>query len=443
MQRIAEIGVDPARALVYQHGWQSWTATDTYPAAGHGYRPRGRNRVMLEHGTPRPLGGFAGSGLLAIDPGAGSQIHVFAAADGRRAVPAISANLGGSRMIVRSDGPVEHRLDNGDNGIAGALARWADDVVARWSIPDPRPAPTTWCSWYHYFTKVTEADIDENLAAMDDLDLPIDVVQLDDGYQAEIGDWLDLSARFASLEAMARRIRDAGRRAGIWIAPFLVGERSRLAQHHPDWLVGGEGRPVDAGHNWGEDLGVLDVTHPDAARYLTHVLATMRGWGFDFFKIDFVYAGVLAGQRRAAVDGIAAYRIGLELIRNAIGPDAYLLGCGAPILPSVGLVDGMRISPDTGPAYEPMDHDLSQPGVRPAITTGRARAFQHGRFWINDADCLIVRPEVERREEWAEHVERFSGLRSSSDRIRSLDAWGLETTRRLLSQRPAARFVNS
>jgi len=39
---------------------------------------------------------------------------------------------------------------------------------------------------------------------------------------------------------------------------------------------------------------------------------------------------------------------------------------------------------------------------------------------------------VERREEWAEHVERFGGLRCSSDRLESLDDWGLATTRRLL-----------
>jgi len=29
-------------------------------------------------------------------------------------------------------------------------------------------------------------------------------------------------------------------------------------------------------------------------------------------------------------------------------------------------------------------------------------------------------------------VERFGGLRGSSDRLASLDEWGLETTRRLL-----------
>ena len=92
----------------------------------------------------------------------------------------------------------------------------------------------------------------------------------------------------------------------------------------------------------------------------------------------------------------------------------------------------MRVSPDTGPQYEPNGDDLSQPSQLAAVVTGRARAFQHARFWVNDPDCLIARPVVERREEWARHVERFGGLRGSSDRLASLDEWGLETTRRLL-----------
>ena len=65
-----------------------------------------------------------------------------------------------------------------------------------------------------------------------------------------------------------------------------------------------------------------------------------------------------------------------------------------------------------------------------------ARAWQHGRLWSNDCDCLIVRPEVERREQWADTVERYGGLISASDRIADLDEWGMDTTRRLLARPP-------
>jgi alpha-galactosidase len=135
----------------------------------------------------------------------------------------------------------------------------------------------------------------------------------------------------------------------------------------------------------------------------------------------------------------SSYRYGLQLIRDAID-GAYLLGCGAPILPSVGLVDAMRISPDIAVFYAPRDGEDFGPSQRAAVVSGRGRAWQHGRFWVNDADCLVARPAVERREEWAAHVERYSGLRASSDRLAELDDWGLATTRRLLRPVPAEPF---
>jgi alpha-galactosidase len=65
-----------------------------------------------------------------------------------------------------------------------------------------------------------------------------------------------------------------------------------------------------------------------------------------------------------------------------------------------------------------------------------ARAWQHGRFWVNDADCLVARPSFAARREWAQIIERYGGLRSASDRIADLDDWGMETTRRLLATAP-------
>lgn len=215
--------------------------------------------------------------------------------------------------------------------------------------------------------------------------------------------------------------------------------RSRIYQDHPEWLLGG----ARAGFNWKAEQAVLDVTHPGAEEYLRTVFCTLRRMGIDYFKLDFLYAGALAGRRADdSVTPLAAYRHGMEMIREAIGPDSYLLGCGAPILPSVGLVDAMRVSPDTAPRYEPDGGDLSMPSQRAAALTGRARAWQHGRFWANDPDCLIVRPEVQRRDAWAVHIDRYGGLRSSSDRLRDLDDWGLSTTRRLLRRTPVRPFTN-
>ncbi|KOG36071.1 glycoside hydrolase family 36 protein [Streptomyces resistomycificus] len=426
---VATVTVDPRRARVHEEGWQSWSPSGAYALDATPYRPTNDNwaTVCYRPGVTAPEGTFQGEGLLALDPGDGSPVRLWAAADPTREVPSIRLVAAGGSAEVSADGPVKEWTGT---HIQSVLADWASGL----GIEAPRPAPTVWCSWYEYFTAVTEDDIHENLRAMDTLDLPVDVVQIDDGYQKALGDWLTLSGRFRSRAGIADAIRARGRRAGIWTAPFLVDPASDLAADHPDWLVrDDDGGFAHAGRNWGHDLCVLDTTHPAAAEYLTSVFTTLRAEGYDYFKVDFLYAGALQGVRHAPVDALEAYRSGIELIREAIGPDAYLLGCGAPILPSIGLFDAMRVSPDTAPHRRPEADDYSQPGQDPAEFTGAGRQWQHGRLWINDPDCLMARPAVETRERWAAHVEATGGLMASSDRLLSLDQWGVETTRRLLS----------
>ncbi|MFJ5993659.1 glycoside hydrolase family 36 protein [Streptomyces sp. NPDC092370] len=430
---VASVPVDPRRARVHEEGWQSWSPSGAYALHAMPYRPTDANwaTVCYRPGVTVPTGTFQGEGLLALDPGDGSPVRLWAAAEPTREVPSIRlAREDGRIAEISADGPVKEWTGT---DLQSVLGDWAEGL----GLAAPRPAPTVWCSWYEYFTAVTEDDIHENLRAMDTLDLPVDVVQIDDGYQRALGDWLTLSGRFRSRSGIAEKIRSRGRRAGIWTAPFLVDPASELAAGHPDWLVRDTaGGFAHAGRNWGHDLRVLDTTHPDAAAYLTEVFTTLRAEGYDYFKTDFLYAGALDGVRHADVDALTAYRTGIELIRAAIGPDAYLLGCGAPVLPSLGLFDAMRVSPDTAPHRRPEAGDYSQPGQDSAEFTGAARQWQHNRLWINDPDCLMARPAVETRERWAAHVEATGGLMASSDRLLSLDGWGVETTRRLLSSAP-------
>jgi alpha-galactosidase len=427
---IDEMPVEPRRARVYEHGWQSWSPTTTYPITATSHRPadEGLGTMCYRPGVPPPAVGFQGEGLLAVDPGDGSPPRLYAAPDGRSVVPSIRASYADGRVVVAANGPVAASTET--------VGGWARGYAEACGVPALRTPPTVWCSWYHYQGEVTEADVEENLAAIEAGDLPIDVIQIDDGWQSEIGDWLTCSERWASLGRVAGRIHAAGRRVGIWVAPLLVGARSALARDRPQWLIRDGGGPVDMGHNWGQDLYGLDATDPGAQAHLREVFGTLVELGVDYLKLDFLYAGALDGDRYDGGSPLAAYRRGLAVIREAVGPATYLVGCGAPMLPSVGLVDAMRVSPDIGPTYEPAGGDASRPSQRAATLSTMGRAFAHGRLWVNDPDCLLVRPGVERRADWAATVERYGGLRASGDRIAVLDAWGLETTRRLLRSVP-------
>jgi len=428
MTVIDDVDVDPATARVYEHGWQSWSPTRVHGVRETSARPEHdwQHTMRFRPGTPLAADGFQAEGLLLVEARTGEPVRVYAATDSTLDVPTLRARLSGDRLVVATDAPDQVQVSTAQT-LGRGLAGVGDSIGRQMGVVLRRP-PTVWCSWYHYFLDVTEPDIVENLDAFARHDLSVDVVQVDDGWQACVGDWLDLSSRFSSIGALADRIRDSGRRAGIWLAPFIVSEHSRLAAEHPDWLHG------DAGTNWGGALHGLDLTRDDVRDYLRESFARLRESGYDYFKLDFLYGGALPGPRVRDVTSVQAYRSGLELIREAVGPDGYLLGCGAPILPSVGLVDGMRVSPDT---YHPdgpeggMTTLRGRPGVE-------ARAWQQGRLWVNDADCAVARPAFPLREEWLDVVDRWSGLRSFSDRVADLDAWGLDAVRRLLETGPDA-----
>ena len=416
---IAELAVEPASASVYEEGWQSWSATGVYRADATSPRPRtAKGHTMgWRGGFALPEHGFQGEGLLGVSvPGEGAR--AWLAADPGAAVASIRLEAQSDRLLVSADGPVRElaaaTLDGLLCNVGDALR-----VAAAPSIP------AGWSSWSCYFRDVTEADVTENLDAAQSLDLPVEIVQIDDGWQAEIGDWLDVAPRFGSLETIAQRIAAAGCVPGIWTAPFLVGSASRVAAEHPDWLVGG----ACAGENWGQTLHVLDVTHPDAAAHLERVYRRLAELGFGLHKLDFLYAGALEGNRRADCSGLDGYREGLRIIREAAG-DATLLGCGAPILPSIGLVDAMRVGGDViGTPGDMPEDETSTRSIEQAIALTSARWWMHARLWASDPDHLLARPEIAVRDRWAAHVARFGGLVLSSDRLNTLDAHGLELTR--------------
>ena len=286
------------------------------------------------------------------------------------------------------------------------LRDYTAEVARRMQARVPQGSvPAGWCSWYYYYTGVTEAAMHHNLEALEASRdaLPVRYVQLDDGYQAHVGDWLTVNNRFATgLEALAQHIRRRGFVPGIWTAPFLVQRSSEVFRRHPDWLLKQpDGRLERLGYHpaWGlldGQVYSLDPTHPEVLAHLTHVFSTLVAFGYDYFKIDFLFAGLQTGRHfDAGRSPVEAYRMGLECIRAAIG-DRFLLGCGAPLLPSIGLVDAMRISPDVKEDWRDLPIALlangnGHPSAELCILNSLTRAHLHGVWWLNDPDCLLVR----------------------------------------------------
>ncbi|HNN49597.1 MAG TPA: alpha-galactosidase [Pseudomonadota bacterium] len=355
--------------------------------------------MMVLTPPAQPLGhllvGFVsalcGTGEVAICRDGAPRIEARLGFEGRQV--AVGETLTGDKLLIA--------LSHSEQGI---LDEYVDETARQMQPrPSPSPVPSGWCSWYYYYTKVSERDVLRNLTALAEKKLPVKYVQLDDGYQRKVGDWLTTNAKFPSgLGGLARQIKEAGFVPGIWLAPFFVQRSSEIYQHHRDWLLRDEdGKLVRLGYHpfWGIPDGQvysLDLTHPAVLAWLRRVFSTLCELGFEYFKIDFLFAGLRRGLRHnPQLSAVEAYRQGLRVIRETIG-DRFLLGCGAPLVPSIGFVDAMRISPDVKEDWRDdlvdlIAHGTGYPSAEMALHNCLTRAHLHGKWWCNDPDCLLVR----------------------------------------------------
>ncbi len=319
-----------------------------------------------------------------------------------------------------------------------------------------------WCSWYQYFDKVSQEDVIENLewAASHRGSFPLQIIQVDDGFEAEVGDWLETNGRFPDgMQALAARIRQAGFRPGIWLAPFVAKPKARLIREHPDWVLRNWlGRSVNAGYIWGTFARALDVTNPEVLRYAREVVRqATRAWGYDYLKLDFLYAGALPGVRwDPTLTRAQALRRALVALREAAGDRVTMLGCGCPLGSGIGIFDGMRIGADVAPRWQPAYGNVEFPfrpepdfpSVRNAVRNVITRAWMHGDWWVNDPDCLLVREQDTYLTEaevqtLATAIALSAGSLFVSDRLRALPERRREWLQRLLPPLPrAARPVD-
>jgi alpha-galactosidase len=436
----------PYRVLV--NGFQSWsdaelrflteeqtlTTIPLFVPQGHdlGFPPSGRVGAWRSHGV-----------IALLTPGTSYVAYTHSSRD---SLTFFEARLEGDEMLLEMtcDGePVTVTLEVTTNPVA-TLEAWAARFGAAMEARVGE-ALRVWCSWYAYYRDITFDAFMENARLAKEHDLPFDVLQLDDGFQAGLGDWLEVSPNFGRHHKdIPAELQKLGFRPGIWLAPFIANASSRLFQQHPDWFLrDANGDLVAAGDNWGGDYYGLDTSLSEVQTWLEDLARTVVSWGYTYLKLDFLFAAAMPAHRKSGVSRVAAYRMGLEAIRRGAGEGVYILGCGAPLMPSVGLVDAMRVGPDTAPLWDDWTRstytkDTTGPSCRNAIKTVNSRWYQTPWYRI-DADIVFFRSRQnllqphERRA--LEHlVDIGGGLRATSDPLRILEPSELEALRAFLER---------
>ncbi len=132
--------------------------------------------------------------------------------------------------------------------------------------------------------------------------LGIETFILDDGWQADSGDWIPDPARFPGDPNLAKvRATIAPMKLGLWMTPLHFHPQSATFRNHPEWVCA----PV------GDALAVYNTADPSSGSnaagigqwsraVLRHVEQRIRvaveQWGVSYFKFDFLAWLDCAGQ---------------------------------------------------------------------------------------------------------------------------------------------------
>ena len=247
-------------------------------------------------------------------------------------------------------------------------------------------------TWYNYYGNITEDIVRRDLKALSDFGERVDIFQIDDGYQAAIGDWLitDKKKFPSGMKAVAEAIHSNNMKAGLWLAPFGAVKSSRIFNEHPDWMVRDEnGEPYVAGANWGK-FYALDIYNEGAREYIRHFFdVVLNDWGYDMVKLDFLYAACMLPLHNKTRGEIMCDA--MDLIRECCG-EKLVLGCGVPLMPAFGKVDFCRIGADAGLDWRRHLY-INREAVSTCHTVNNSIFRRHldGRAFMNDPDVFLLR----------------------------------------------------
>ncbi len=318
-----------------------------------------------------------------------------------------------------------------------------------------------WCNWFFTYEHITEDEVVRNSEFASRVLKPygMEYMQIDEGYQQWHGEW-DGNDRFPhGMKWLADRIHSYGLKPGLWIAPYVISEPTRIFQKHKEWLIKNPdgslkrvGPWPDENTDWAKNENPkrygLDITHPDAAEWMSNLFDKVsKQWGYEMIKIDFVDWSLLSADHyfNPSVSRAMAYRKGFEIIRKAIGENCHLQDCGpGPV--TVGLIDSMRIELDQNYGYREEAWKTYFTNSASSAPAAAKRYYFHKRTWINDADHLCMSLlSLSQSQAAATLLSLTGGNIISGDRLQDLDPVRLEILKKSLpsfgeAARPADLF---
>jgi hypothetical protein len=206
----------------------------------------------------------------------------------------------------------------------------------------------------------------------------------------------------SGMTANAANLASNGLKAGLWFMPFSWDPRDPLFANHADWFVK---KPDGSNYEVLWAGWCVDMTRSDTRAFLAETVKRItHDWGYRYLKPDAMWTGLAAlctypGSQFVDdhfgnavftdkyATNLDAYRAGIKTMRTAAAPGTYIAACNVAqnfrsMGGALGLVDAMRIGPDTGANWG---------DILPNFHLGSRLYFFNHRVWHNDPDCLMLR----------------------------------------------------
>ena len=174
-----------------------------------------------------------------------------------------------------------------------ALADWRDKLgLPAQTFPEGAWKPV-FCTWYAVHAAVTQDWVEKTAEIASKLGFGTLII--DDGWCFDvmkrvspetipdwyewIGDWNLSKKKFPDFENHRRRVQAMGMKYMLWVAPFLIGEKSEFKKQHPDCFK----------TEYKEGCHTIWSTNEEAvAAQLEKMKHVIRDYGLDGLKVDFI-----------------------------------------------------------------------------------------------------------------------------------------------------------
>ncbi len=226
-----------------------------------------------------------------------------------------------------------------------------------WTYDVWKESVSGWCSWWPYRAGFNQKELEEILKVLAEKNLDdygYQYIQIDHSPHRAPGgtpeSWLVWNDKWpAGMEGIAELIRSFGFHPAIWVHARFRDEK--FVKNHPELFIpDNEGNPLKARY-----LGyAMDVTNPKTVEEL--IRPTYKGFrkaGYEYVKVDglrhLMYDSYnhaidyLRNRGYTPSEGVRRY---VEIAREELGKDIYMLACWGVLPEVIGLANGCRLGGD-------------------------------------------------------------------------------------------------